>query len=100
MAETFLLERTAAGRMGETCGRPCAPGPLERGENGCRSIPETEKERITVEWLVGERSQEIIDMNGSHADVKEIISIGEPRKLLCFCVGSGPRWASRPRTAE
>jgi hypothetical protein len=22
------------------------------------------------------------------------------RKLLCFCVGSGPRWTSRPRTAD
>jgi len=56
--------------------------------------------RITIERLVGERSQEIIDMNGSHADVKEIVSIGEPQKLLCFCVGSGPRFTSRPRAAD
>ena len=55
---------------------------------------------ITIERLVGERSQEIIDMNGSHADVKEIVSIGKPQKLLCFCVGSGPRWTSRPRAAN
>jgi hypothetical protein len=54
---------------------------------------------ITIERLVGERSQEIIDMNGSHADVKEIVSVGPPQKLLCFCVGSGPRWTDRPRTA-
>ncbi|MHC4691301.1 MAG: hypothetical protein ACYS67_01075 [Planctomycetota bacterium] len=56
--------------------------------------------RITIERLIGERSQEIIDMNGSHADVKEIISVGKPRKFLCFCVGSGPRWTSRPRAAD
>lgn len=55
---------------------------------------------IAIERLVGERSQEIIDMNASHADVRELISIGKPRKLLCFCVGSGPRWTSRPRAAN
>ena len=55
---------------------------------------------ITIERLIGERSQEIIDMNGSHADVKELVSIGKPQKLLCFCVGSGPRWTSRPRAAD
>jgi hypothetical protein len=52
--------------------------------------------RITIERLIGERSQEIIDMNGSHADVKELVSVGEPRKLLCFCVGSGKRFTKRP----
>ena len=52
--------------------------------------------RITIERLIGERSQEIIDMNGSHADVKELISVGEPRKLLCFCVAAGRRFTSRP----
>jgi hypothetical protein len=56
--------------------------------------------RITIERLVGERSQEIIDMNGSHADVREIVSVGKPQKFLCFCVGSGPRWTSRPRAAD
>ncbi len=56
--------------------------------------------RITIERLIGERSQEIIDMNGSHADVREIISVGKPQKFLCFCVGSGPRWTSRPRAAD
>ena len=52
--------------------------------------------RITIERLIGERSQEIIDMNGSHADVRELVSIGEPQKLLCFCVGAGRRFTSRP----
>ncbi len=55
---------------------------------------------ITIERLVGERSQEIIDMNGSHADVHEIVSVGKPQKLLCFCVRSGPRWTSRPGAAD
>ncbi len=56
--------------------------------------------RITIERLIGERSQEIIDMNGSHADVKELISVGEPRKLLCFVVGAGRRFTSRPTCAD
>jgi len=51
---------------------------------------------ITIECLIGERSQEIIDMNGSHANVKELISVGVPQKLLCFCVRAGARWTSRP----
>jgi len=51
---------------------------------------------ITIDRLVGERSQEIIDCNGSHADVKEIVSIGKPQKLLCFTVRSGQRFTSRP----
>jgi hypothetical protein len=52
--------------------------------------------RITIERLIGERSQEIIDMNGSHAEVKEIVSVGKPQKLLCFCVGAGARFTNRP----
>jgi hypothetical protein len=35
-------------------------------------------------------------MNGSHADVKELVSIGKPQKLLCFCVGAGRRFTNRP----
>lgn len=52
--------------------------------------------RITIERLIGERPHEIIDCNGSHADVKEIVCIGRPNKLLCFTVRSGARWTSRP----
>lgn len=52
--------------------------------------------RITIERLIGERSQEIIDMNGSDANVKELISVGEPVKLLCFVVAAGRRFTSRP----
>ena len=55
---------------------------------------------ITIERLVGERGQEIIDMNASHADIKELVSIGKPQKLLCFVTGSGPRWTSRPSAAN
>jgi len=51
---------------------------------------------ITIERLIAERPHEIIDMNGSHADVKEIVCIGEPNKLLCFTVRSGPRHTDRP----
>ena len=57
-------------------------------------------QNITIERLVGERGQEIIDMNASHADIKELVSIGKPQKLLCFVTGSGPRWTSRPRAAN
>ncbi len=55
---------------------------------------------IRVERLIGERPQEIIDCNASHVDVRELICVGKPRKLLCFTVGSGPRWTSRPRAAN
>ena len=46
------------------------------------------------------QGQEIIDCNGSHVTVQELIVVGEPQKLLCFTTGSGPRWTSRPRAAE
>ena len=52
--------------------------------------------RITIERLIAQRPHEIIDMNGSHADVKEIVCIGEPHKRLCFTVRSGPRHTDRP----
>ena len=51
---------------------------------------------ITIERIIAERPHEIIDMNGSHLDAKEIVCIGEPDKLLCFTVRSGPRMTSRP----
>ena len=55
---------------------------------------------IHVDRLIAERPHEIIDMNGSHLDAKEVICIGEPDKLLCFTVNAGPRWTSRPPTAD
>ena len=51
---------------------------------------------IIVERLIAERPHEIIDMNGSHLDAKEIVLVGEPNKLLCFTVNAGPRWTYRP----
>jgi len=45
---------------------------------------------ITIERLVGERSNEIIDCNESHATVGEVVSIGKPQKLLMSTKGSGP----------
>ena len=56
--------------------------------------------RITIERLVGERPQEMIDSNASGVVVNEMVSVGRPRKFLCFTVGSGPRWTSRPRAAD
>jgi len=55
---------------------------------------------ITIERLIGERPNEIIDCNESHAIVGEIVSVGKPRKLFTTSKGSGPRWTSRPRTGS
>jgi len=55
---------------------------------------------IAIERLVGERSNEIIDCNESHATVDEIVSIGKPQKLLTSSKGSGPRWTSKPQTGS
>ncbi|MDA7526328.1 hypothetical protein N8525_04110 [Verrucomicrobiales bacterium] len=50
---------------------------------------------ITIDQLLGERANEIIDCNESHAVVQELVSIGEPRKLLARGNPSGPRFTSR-----
>ena len=50
---------------------------------------------ITIERLLGERANEIIDCNESHTVVQELVSIGEPRKLLARGNPSGPRFTSR-----
>jgi hypothetical protein len=50
---------------------------------------------ITIERLLGERANEIIDCNESHTVVQEVVSIGEPRKLLARGNPSGPRFTSR-----
>ena len=55
---------------------------------------------ITIERLVGERSNEIIDCNQSHATVGEIVSIGKPQKLYTTSKGSGPRWTSKQSTVD
>lgn len=55
---------------------------------------------LIIDLLIAERPHEIIDMNGSHLDAKEIICIGEPDKLLCFTVAAGPRWTSRPAVPD
>jgi len=52
---------------------------------------------ITIELVFGQRPKEIIDFNESHADVGEIVSIGEPRKLFGHTHSmSGQRFTSRP----
>ena len=50
---------------------------------------------ITIEQLLGERANEIIDCNESHAMVQKLVSIGEPRKLFARGNPSGPRFTSR-----
>ena len=50
---------------------------------------------ITIEQLLGERANEIIDCNESHTMVQELVSIGEPRKLFARGNPSGPRFTSR-----
>jgi len=96
MDAVLCLEGCEDCRLGMIVNLAHQPG----GETGETVDLNSSNRRITIERLIGERSQEIIDMNGSHADVKELVSVGKPQKLLCFCVGSGPRWTSRPRTAD
>ena len=50
---------------------------------------------ITIERLFGERPNETIDCNESHTVVQEIVSIGEPRKLMTRGNPSGPRFTTR-----
>ncbi|MHC4175922.1 MAG: hypothetical protein ACYSWU_00340 [Planctomycetota bacterium] len=96
MDGVLTLEGCEGCRLGMIVNLAPEPG----GKTGETVDLNSSNRSITIERLVGERSQEIIDMNGSHADVKEIVSVGKPQKLLCFCVGSGPRWTSRPRAAD
>ncbi|MHC4546439.1 MAG: hypothetical protein ACYTDW_13270 [Planctomycetota bacterium] len=96
MDAVLTLEGCENCRLGMIVNLAPEPG----GKTGETIDLNSSNRRITIERLIGERSQEIIDMNGSHADVREIVSVGKPQKLLCFCVGSGPRWTSRPRAAD
>ena len=50
---------------------------------------------ITIERVVGERSQEIIDCNESHVVVQDVVSIGRPRKMFGRGPVSGPRYTDR-----
>ena len=50
---------------------------------------------ITIERLVGERSNEIIDCNESHVVVGEAVSVGLPQKLFGRGPVSGPRYTDR-----
>lgn len=88
----LVLEGSEDCKLGMIVNLASEPG----GKTGETVDLNSSNRRITIDRLVGERSQEIIDCNGSHANVKEIVSVGEPRKLLCFTVRSGPRWTSRP----
>ncbi len=50
---------------------------------------------ITIERLIGERSNEIIDCNESHVVVDEVVSVGPPQKLFGRGPVSGPRFTDR-----
>ena len=50
---------------------------------------------MTIESLFGERANETIDCNESHVVIGEIVSIGEPRKLIARGNHSGPRLTTR-----
>ena len=50
---------------------------------------------ITIERLIGERSNEIIDCNESHVIVDEVVSVGVPQKLFGRGPVSGPRFTDR-----
>ncbi len=54
-------------------------------------------QHIKFETLIGERSKQIIDVNASQADVKELVSIGKPQQLSALSPGSGNRWTYRDR---
>ena len=50
---------------------------------------------ISIEKLIGERSNEIIDCNESHVIVDEVVSVGMPQKLFGRGPVSGPRFTNR-----
>ena len=50
---------------------------------------------ITIERLIGERSNEIIDCNESHVIIDEVVSVGVPQKLFGRGPVSGPRFTDR-----
>jgi len=50
---------------------------------------------MTIDTIFGERADETIDCNESHVVVGEIVSIGEPRKLMARGNPSGPRLTTR-----
>ncbi len=50
---------------------------------------------IFVDLLIAENGHELVDANGSSVEVKELISLGESAKLMCFTFGAGTRCSDR-----
>jgi hypothetical protein len=50
---------------------------------------------IFVDLLIAENGHELVDANGSSIEVKELISLGESAKLMCFTFGAGTRCSDR-----
>ena len=88
----LVLEGCEDCRLGLIANLAATPG----GNSGETVDLNSRNKGISVDRLIGERSQEIVDCNESHATVHEVISIGTPRKLFGGDTGSGPRFTSRP----
>ena len=88
---TFAMEGCEDCHLGMLANLAAAPGAMteETIDLNSRCF------NITIERLVGERANEIIDCNECHTVVQEVVSIGEPRKLLARGNPSGPRFTSR-----
>lgn len=50
---------------------------------------------VFVDLLIAENGHELVDANGSSVEVKELISLGESAKLMCFTFGAGTRCSDR-----
>ena len=69
--------------------------PEQGGETGETIDLNSRSIDITIERLIGERSNEIIDCNESHVIVDEVVSVGVPQKLFGRGPVSGPRFTDR-----
>jgi len=76
------------------------PPPSARGRTGEAIDANSACSGIVIDRLVGQKGHELIDSNGSTVEVKEIISIDQPSKFVCYCVNSGARLTDRKHGPE
>lgn len=76
------------------------PPPSNRGRTGEAFDANSSNSGIVLDRLVGQKGHELIDGNGSTVEVKELISIDQPSKFVCYCVNSGARLTDRSRGPE
>ena len=69
--------------------------PVKGGKTGETIDLNSRSIDISIEKLIGERSNEIIDCNESHVIVDEVVSVGMPQKLFGRGPVSGPRFTNR-----